>query len=145
MAAVLSKIISLIMTALIALFPSVFAPITTDKAYQIEDQKLYVILDSNPSTGCTWELENSNSAVIACDYSYYKATTKLDSSSKGLIGVGGHDVFVFNAVSEGTATLTFTYGQHWTGGTNYTVATFNCAVSADGTISVVSYDISAVG
>lgn len=100
----------------------------------IEAQKhdLVIELSSNPPTGCSWVVEIDNENVVRSAGSKY--IQKF--SAVPVSGAGGTEKFFFDAVSDGEAVITFTYGQHWDGGQNFTKVIYRC-VSKGGKITVV--------
>lgn len=66
-------------------------------------------LSSNPSTGCSWEVSIDNEDAVKLAGSKYKADLNLEGAS----GKGGTEYFYFDAVGDGKATATLTYGQQW--------------------------------
>ena len=57
---ILSKIIAFFMSILMTLFPSLFPKNSFDKDYVTDGKSLVVNLDSNPTTGYSWEVEVSD-------------------------------------------------------------------------------------
>lgn len=67
---------------------------------------LVVTLDSNVTTGFRWELSGRpDTNVMSLEGSEYLAP----STSPGVVGAGGQEVWRFRAVGEGTTTLELTY------------------------------------
>lgn len=66
-------------------------------------------LSSNPSTGCSWEVSIDNEDAVKLSGSKYKDDLNLEGAS----GKGGKEFFYFDAVNDGKATITLTYGQQW--------------------------------
>lgn len=66
---------------------------------------LKVIFKSNPTTGYYWQLQNSDDAAVALVTEDYIA----DPAPEGLVGSGGHQVFVLEGLSKGRASLVFNY------------------------------------
>lgn len=129
-----TKLTAFIMSILILLFPSLGSANNLSKDYVAKGGTLYVNLDSSPTTGYSWDYENSDESVIR--FSQYEFTA--DSS---LSGSAGRDSFKFTAVSEGEATLTFTYARQWKNEKPSSTAVYNVEVGEDGKVSVVSYEI----
>lgn len=76
---------------------------------------LIVTLFSNPTTGYSWsEAEISAPAVIEQDSHNFVAPPE---STPPVAGAGGKDVWVFDSLTPGTATIKMSYGQPWEGGT----------------------------
>ncbi len=73
---------------------------------------LTVRLGANPTTGYNWEdAEITHPDVIKQISRNYEGPT--DTS---LVGSGGTEVWVFNSINTGTATIIMSYGQPWEGG-----------------------------
>jgi inhibitor of cysteine peptidase len=70
-----------------------------------------VTLDSNATTGYSWQLMGiSDNTVLEKTNNVYEAPTS------GLMGASGKEVWTFQALRAGKATVTMEYGQPWTGG-----------------------------
>lgn len=83
---------------------------------------LAVTLDSNATTGYSWELKGiSNPAILE------KTDNKYEAPTSGLIGAGGKEVWTFKALKAGTTTLSMEYSQPWEGGQKG-ASSFNVAV-----------------
>jgi predicted secreted protein len=75
------------------------------------DGSITVTLDSNATTGYSWELKGiSDTAVLE------KTDNKYEAPTSGLMGAGGKEVWTFNALKAGTTTLSMEYSQPWEGG-----------------------------
>jgi inhibitor of cysteine peptidase len=83
---------------------------------------LAVTLDSNATTGYSWELKGiGNPAILE------KTDNKYEAPTSGLIGAGGKEVWTFKALKAGTTTLSMEYSQPWEGGQKG-ASSFNVAV-----------------
>jgi len=72
---------------------------------------LIVTLDSNATTGFSWNLSTiSDTAVIQKVSDEYVAPTPTDPP---LMGQGGQEVWTFEALAAGTATISMKYIQPW--------------------------------
>jgi inhibitor of cysteine peptidase len=72
---------------------------------------LTVTLESNQTTGYSWELkEISDPSVLQ------KTDSKYETPTSGLVGAGGKEVWTFKALKAGTTTLSMEYSQPWEGG-----------------------------
>jgi inhibitor of cysteine peptidase len=72
---------------------------------------LTVTLDSNATTGYSWELTGiSDTGVLE------KTDNKYEAPTSGLMGAGGKEVWTFKALKAGTTTLSMDYSQPWVGG-----------------------------
>jgi inhibitor of cysteine peptidase len=73
-------------------------------------ETLLVTLDSNPTTGYSWELSQSDESVLE---QKGEAEYKQAPGSQGLIGAGGKETFRFEAVGAGQTTLELIYHRPW--------------------------------
>lgn len=75
-------------------------------------EKLIVDLGSNPTTGYSWveKPANSDSAVLKL------VKHERVGPKQPRIGAGGSQVWTFEALKAGTATLVFAYSRPWEGG-----------------------------
>ena len=67
--------------------------------------KLNLKLDSNPTTGYFWYLKDIDASQIDQLSDEYVA----DPAPEGLVGSGGHQLFVFEALSTGKSNLVLSY------------------------------------
>ncbi|MEL6858797.1 MAG: protease inhibitor I42 family protein [Pseudomonadota bacterium] len=67
--------------------------------------KLELKLDSNPTTGYFWYVKDIDASKIDQLSDEYRA----DPAPEGLVGSGGHQLFVFEALATGKSTLTLSY------------------------------------
>ncbi len=72
---------------------------------------LTVTLDSNVTTGYSWELKQIGDTNIL-----QKTDNKYVAPPSGAIGAGGKEVWTFKALRAGISTLTMDYSQPWAGG-----------------------------
>ena len=98
-----------------------------------ETQKnVTIVLDENPTTGYTWAYTIDNPQVLQ----YTSDSYAQNPAASGLVGVGGQHTYVFSAVGPGTAIITFSLGQQWSGGTkDAQIAKYQVVVGQDGNIS----------
>ena len=86
----------------------------SDNSEQIEleqGQILVVTLESNPSTGYSWELiEDPNSILEQVGDVEFKPVEQTDPP---MVGAGGWEIFRFKAVSTGQMTLNLVYRRSW--------------------------------
>jgi len=68
-----------------------------------------ISLDSNPTTGYSWQLASSLPAWLELIGSEYVPTP----TEPGIVGSGGVEEWTFRANAEGTATITFEYRRPW--------------------------------
>ena len=67
--------------------------------------KLNLKLESNPTTGYYWLLQEPDTKLITLLSDDYFA----DPAPEGVVGSGGHQMFVFEAVATGRTSLTLSY------------------------------------
>ncbi|MEL6693839.1 MAG: protease inhibitor I42 family protein [Pseudomonadota bacterium] len=67
--------------------------------------KLNLKLDSNPTTGYFWYLKDIDASQI----DQLSDTYNADPAPEGLVGSGGHQLFVFEALSTGKSNLVLSY------------------------------------
>jgi predicted secreted protein/N-acetylneuraminic acid mutarotase len=74
-------------------------------------QVLVVTLESNPSTGYSWEVvENQDSILEQIGEAEYKPVEQTDPP---MVGAGGWEIFRFKATSAGQETLNLVYRRSW--------------------------------
>ncbi len=77
---------------------------------------LQVALNSNRTTGFSWELNQiSDTTVLEKASNTYE--NPQATSGKPLVGAGGRELWNFKALKKGTATISMEYSQPWSGGT----------------------------
>ncbi|MEO1554388.1 MAG: protease inhibitor I42 family protein, partial [Pseudomonadota bacterium] len=69
------------------------------------DGKLRLKLDSNPTTGYYWYLKDIDAATLDQLSEDYIA----DPAPEGVVGSGGHQMFVFEALTKGKSKLKLSY------------------------------------
>lgn len=118
-----------------AVFIAIFTAISSFFTAGINAKKhdLTVELSSNPSTGCSWELVIDNEDVIKCSDRKYKDPVNI----WGAAGKSGTETFYFDAVSDGKATITLTYGQQWKEDGIFRTVVYECE-SKDSKITVLN-------
>ncbi len=82
-------------------------PTPTPSGQQIivtQDQTFTISLSANPSTGYEWKPTFNTSALSLRDQTFIRNPT-----STLLVGVGGTDLFTFQALRVGTTSVTFDY------------------------------------
>jgi len=71
-------------------------------------QEFIIALDSNPTTGSSWE-EAHDANLLSLVSSEYKPSPKTPP----LVGAGGTHYFQFKALKKGTTEITLTYKRPW--------------------------------
>ena len=84
-----------------------------DAGSQIElkpGQTLVVELQSNPTTGYSWQQSAGDEAVLK---PVGEVEFRQQAAGQGVVGVGGVEVLRFEAAGAGTTTLTLVYHRPW--------------------------------
>jgi inhibitor of cysteine peptidase len=88
---------------------------------------LDVVLESNPSTGYKWSVKSiSDANVLAAVQSGYEAPK--DAQKPPMPGAPSMEVWTFNPLKTGTATIVMEYSRPWEGGTR-DIKTFQLVVN----------------
>ncbi|MBQ7508351.1 MAG: DUF4097 family beta strand repeat protein [Spirochaetales bacterium] len=84
---------------------------TTSGNLTIDDMKyaLFITLDSNPTTGCSWRVEIKDPTIVRFEGSEYVP----DNAPAGMTGTGGKETLRLRGLKEGTTTAEFIYGHAW--------------------------------
>ncbi len=86
------------------------------------NHEFVIALESNPTTGYTWEEESEEDLIRLVDRIY-----RQDDQANGMVGVGGTVYFRYLALQEGETEILLVYGQHWDGGARNAPVVFNVA------------------
>ena len=70
-----------------------------------------VVLEGNTTTGYSWGYKIKINTVAGYVSDEYKANNT--DPNQMMVGAGGKHTFVFKALKQGTAYVTFDYAQHW--------------------------------
>ena len=82
-----------------------------DAGRQVElavGEKLLVTLESNPTTGFSWFVDEINERVLV-----QQGETEYEGSGPPIPGSGGTETFIFEAVGTGETTLVLIYHRPW--------------------------------
>ena len=110
-------------------YPDILKLSATHSGKQVElavGSAVTVSLDSNPTTGFSWQL-----AAIGDESVLQKVSQEFkqaDGGQEETLGAGGQEVWTFKAVGAGTSELTLEYGRPWAGGEK-AVQTFTVSVT----------------
>ncbi|MBQ6163126.1 MAG: protease inhibitor I42 family protein [Clostridia bacterium] len=110
MQAFIQKIIALIMSILAFLGLVKPAAEIDPDTFKVDGSTVEFCFDSNPTTGYDWTAEIDGDCVELTKDEYVQ--DQVDSPV-AIAGIGGRQYYVFTAVKEGTATITFTYARSW--------------------------------
>jgi len=69
--------------------------------------KFLVVLDSNPTTGYSWEYSINSEYIQFIDKDF------VSESEGQMVGVGGNETFNFLALESGETEITFSYLRSW--------------------------------
>jgi predicted secreted protein len=81
-------------------------------SFSTNGQLVTVVLEGNSTTGYSWGYKIKNNTVagyVSDDYKFYNT----DPNQRMMVGAGGKHTFVFKALKQGTAYVTFEYAQRW--------------------------------
>jgi len=74
--------------------------------------RMEVSLESNRTTGYSWQREGGDTAVLASDSSRYQPS----NTQPGVAGAGGTEILAFRGAQPGRTRLVLVYRQPWSGG-----------------------------
>lgn len=74
------------------------------------NETIKIKLDSNPTTGYSWNLSDKTSTATISQLS---SDYKTSSSDKEVVGAGGYDTITFKAIAKGNTTIILTYNKSW--------------------------------
>ncbi len=80
---------------------------TSDTIDTKKGEKFLVVLDSNPTTGYSWEVSLDSNYVQLDDRNF------ASEASEGMVGAGGEETFNFTALESGNTEITFSYLRSW--------------------------------
>ena len=69
---------------------------------------IVIALESNPTTGYSWEASYDQTQLELVDQSY-----EPGENAEGLVGAGGTDIFRFKALKSGQTQITMSYKRSW--------------------------------
>lgn len=100
-----------------------------------------VVLAGNPTTGYTWAATVADENIVAVVDDGFAQ----DEAAEGMTGAGGFQRFSFQGKAEGETTVTFAYGRSWETEEPVYTLTYDIAVDADLTVTIVTTTFSAGG
>ncbi len=74
-------------------------------------QEFTIALDSNPTTGYSWQESFDETALELIENTYEQG-----EAPEGIVGASGTEYFKFRALKTGETTITMAYQQPWAGG-----------------------------
>ena len=137
MQAFIQKIIALIISILT--FFGLTKPVAEidPGSYKTDGNTVEFCFESNPTTGYDWTAEIDGDCVVMTKDEYVQ--DQVADGPVAVAGVGGKQYYVFTAVKQGTATVTFTYARSWEKTDSDRVITAEITVAADKTIEVKTF------
>ncbi len=114
---------------------SVFAFVSCASTKKSASSEVTLVLESNPTTGCTWSVKVVDESVAKFVGSEYKQ----NDNPGGMVGVGGHDTLTFQLLKQGETKVELNYGHAWNANEVYDTKTAVIKVNADltGTIDLL--------
>ena len=106
------KMILLVMAALLLVTGCTGIQTYTDSGQTINidiNQKFIIALDSNPTTGYSWQASYDESTLELVGKSYEMG----EKAKQGAVGAGGVEYFQFKALKTGTTEITLIYKRPW--------------------------------
>ena len=80
----------------------------------VASDRVYLTLDSNPTTGCTWMVTVQDNGVAEYIGSkYVQDEAPASANGEQIAGRGGQETFEFKCLKAGDATVTLKYGHAW--------------------------------
>jgi inhibitor of cysteine peptidase len=73
------------------------------------NQQFNIALESNPTTGYSWQESYDNAMLELVDKTYEPG----EGAQQGLVGAGGTEHFRFKALKAGETEITLTYKRPW--------------------------------
>ncbi len=105
----------------------------------VATDRVFLTLDSNPTTGCTWMIKMDDSGVAEYVGSTYVQNKVDGPGDVALSGVGGKETFEFKCLKEGTANVNLKYGHAWAENEIYEVKNARIVVSGNLTGTIELY------
>ncbi len=127
-----------LVTALLIVF-AVFALVscasTGTAKKSARSDEVYLTLESNPTTGCTWSVEVEDESIAKFVDSHYIQ----NDNPGGMVGVGGHETLTFKCLKQGETKVELNYGHAWNANEVYQTLEALIKVEADltGTIEII--------
>ena len=98
----------------------------------VETDRVFLTLDSNPTTGCTWMVTMQDNGVAEYIGSkYVQNEAPASPSGEQIAGRGGQETFEFRCLKAGDATVTLKYGHAWAENEIYRTLDATIHVNAD--------------
>ena len=95
-------------------------------------QTATLTLPSNPTTGYTWEVTQTEPLFeVTSEYAE-------EAHEEEMVGVGGAETFVLTPKEKGKTQVTFAYGQHWEGGNAADSLTYEMEIDRNLQIKILS-------
>src|SRR5581483_2614833 len=94
-----------------ALADPVNTTVNTDPSKTVmvkKGQEFLIALPSNPTTGYSWTAKPSNA-----DVAVFGSAFQRQPMGRTIVGAGGEQIWVFEAMQTGTAKVIFSYSRPW--------------------------------
>lgn len=106
----------------------------------VATDRVYLTLESNPTTGCTWMVTVKDTGIVEYIGSNYIQDPAPESvNGEQIAGRGGKETFEFKCLKAGDASVTLRYGHAWAENDIYRTLEATIHVNKDltGTVSYV--------
>lgn len=94
---------------------------------------VFIVFNSNPTTGFSWKCTLSNSSIAEIISDEYIP----DSTEEGMAGAGGKHKFILRGKKAGTTQASFVYARPWDGGETAEKRVYSLTVNPDLSTSFV--------
>lgn len=85
-----------------------------ESAKMVASDRVYLTLDSNPTTGCTWMVTVQDNGVAEyIGSTYVQDEAPASPSGEQIAGRGGKETLEFKCLKAGDATVVLKYGHAW--------------------------------
>jgi inhibitor of cysteine peptidase len=82
----------------------------------VKPGSLIASLGTNPTTGFDWAADAAISDPTVVEQESFNYVEPQPVNGEAVVGAPGKDVWVFNSLKPGTATIDFSYSRPWEGG-----------------------------
>ena len=106
----------------------------------IATDRVYLPLESNPTTGCTWMVTVKDTDIVEyIGSNYIQDPAPVSANGEQIAGRGGQETFEFKCLKAGDASVTLRYGHAWAENEIYRTLEATIHVNKDltGTITYV--------
>ena len=106
----------------------------------VATDRVYLTLESNPTTGCTWMVTVKDTGIVEyIGSNYVQDPAPASANGEQIAGRGGKETFEFKCLKAGDASVTLRYGHAWAENEIYRTLEATIHVNKDltGTITYV--------